>query len=213
MSRHIDESAELYALGMLDESESAAVLAHSDTCTECAHALRRASQVVASLSEAVPQQEPHASLRDRVLASGIGGAEKHSRWRWFGSGLAAGVCAAAIVLVPALFSAYRNVPRDDVALTTIVQSHFNHVSFTPMQTGAPQAKALYAKHLEWIYIVVHNPPAGMQVRANDGRRTRVLGTLSTSGENGTLFVRTPGPLQEIELLDKGAAVARAVPAL
>ena len=209
MSRHIDESAELYALGMLDESEAASVLAHTDTCAECAHALRRASQVVASLSEGIPQLEPRPSLRDRVLTSAQGGAERRSRMRWFGGGLAAGACAAAIVLF-ALFGAHRNAPTDEAALTTIVQSHFNHASFAPLKPGAPQAKALYAKHLEWIYIVVHRPPAGMEVLARNGRQSRVLGTLNASGENGTLFVRAPGPLDAVELLDNGAVVARAV---
>ena len=211
--KHLEESAELYALGMLDEVESEAVLAHAGSCSDCERALEQARQVVASLSEPVPQHEPRPALRDRLLASGAGAAETRSRWRWFGSGLSAGLAAAVLVLLFGHFTFQKGPSNDELALTTIVQSHFNHVSFVPLRHGAPQAKALYAKHLEWMYIVVHNPPRDLEIIARNGAGSRVLGTLSASGENGTLFVRSPGPVKEVDLVDHGITLAHATPAI
>lgn len=208
---HIDESAELYALGMLEGAESANVLAHARTCTQCAQLLERAQHVVAVLSEGIEQTDVRPGLRDRLLASAAGRSKERARYGWFGGGLAAGLAAAALVLLPGHFSTTSTRTNDDLALSTIVGSHFNHVSFVALRPGAPQAKALYAKHLEWIYIVVHKPPPGLEVAAADTSGMRSLGTLGITGENGTLFIRAPGRIKQIVLLADGIAVAQATP--
>src|SRR5438552_18715103 len=47
---HVDENAELYALGTLSDSERAAVDAHVATCASCAHRVGEAEEAVAALS-------------------------------------------------------------------------------------------------------------------------------------------------------------------
>jgi anti-sigma-K factor RskA len=56
-----------YALGALDEAERRAFEAHLPTCPECAAEVRELGAVAAALALGVPQVDPPAALRDRVL--------------------------------------------------------------------------------------------------------------------------------------------------
>lgn len=65
-----DELRELsggYALGILDEQERRAFEAHVSTCARCAAEIRDFTAVASALALDVPQVDPPASLRDRVL--------------------------------------------------------------------------------------------------------------------------------------------------
>ena len=56
---HVDENAELYALGTLSDTDRAAVDAHVATCASCAQRVGEAEETVAALSArqtAVPGQ-------------------------------------------------------------------------------------------------------------------------------------------------------------
>lgn len=65
-----DELRELsggYALGILDEPQRRAFEAHVSTCASCAAEIRDFTAVASALALDVPQVDPPASLRDRVL--------------------------------------------------------------------------------------------------------------------------------------------------
>jgi len=65
-----DELRELsggYALGILDEQDRRAFEAHVSTCASCAAEIRDFTAVGSALALDVPQVDPPASLRDRVL--------------------------------------------------------------------------------------------------------------------------------------------------
>jgi anti-sigma-K factor RskA len=65
-----DELRELsggYALGILHEPERRAFEAHVSTCASCAAEIRDFTAVASALALDVPQVDPPASLRDRVL--------------------------------------------------------------------------------------------------------------------------------------------------
>lgn len=69
-----DELRELtggYALGALSEDERRALEAHLLTCAECSLEVRQLSQVANGLAHAVPQLEPPAALRARVLNAAL----------------------------------------------------------------------------------------------------------------------------------------------
>ena len=71
-----------YALGALSEAEHRAFEAHLKTCAECAAEVREFAAVAAGLPYAVPQVDPPAALRDRVLqAVAADGAGAQSRRR------------------------------------------------------------------------------------------------------------------------------------
>jgi anti-sigma-K factor RskA len=56
-----------YALGILDEPERRAFEAHISTCASCAAEVRDFTAVASALALDVPQVDPPASLRERVL--------------------------------------------------------------------------------------------------------------------------------------------------
>lgn len=105
----VRDDAGLYALGALDAEARAAFEQHLSTCEECQRELRSLAPVVAALAQAVPQVQPSASLRERVLAvtgqsravspeaedeeSGAPGGA--ARWAWLAA-------AAALVLAVGL---------------------------------------------------------------------------------------------------------------
>lgn len=70
------ESTGLYALDALDPSERVEFEQHLTTCAECAEEVRSLRAVAGALPLGVPQVDPPASLRGRVLAAA--GAVPHS---------------------------------------------------------------------------------------------------------------------------------------
>jgi anti-sigma-K factor RskA len=77
-----DELRELtggYALGVLSDSDRAALEAHLATCAECAREVREFTGVASSLAFAAPQVDPPAALRERVLRAAVAPATPHVR--------------------------------------------------------------------------------------------------------------------------------------
>jgi anti-sigma-K factor RskA len=62
------EQAAAYALGALTAEERLAYEAHLATCAECQAEVRSLGDVTVALAQTVPQVEPSASLRARILA-------------------------------------------------------------------------------------------------------------------------------------------------
>ena len=110
----------LYALGMLTGEERLEFEAHLESCPSCAAEVREAGEAVDALGVAVPQIEPPASLRARVLASvqrpasgaaaddasgatagaaAVPASHVRASWRWsVPYGLAAAASIAAVAL-------------------------------------------------------------------------------------------------------------------
>jgi hypothetical protein len=80
VSRHIEELAELYALGSLGSRESAAVERHVRTCIECADRIRDAEATIAFISDLEEHhQPPRAAARSfPVRLAGARAAQKRS---------------------------------------------------------------------------------------------------------------------------------------
>ena len=66
------EQLPVYAIGALTGAERAVVESHVRGCTACAAELSRFAPVVGALAQIVPQHDPPAALRTRVLASAGG---------------------------------------------------------------------------------------------------------------------------------------------
>ena len=64
----IEEQGPAYALGALDSAEREALEAHAERCPACARELADLRQVAAQLALSVPQHEPPAALRGRILS-------------------------------------------------------------------------------------------------------------------------------------------------
>jgi anti-sigma-K factor RskA len=65
---HIIDLIPAYALDCLDPQEAQIVAAHLADCSECRQELRAYQDIVADLPLAVPQFDPPAGLKDKILA-------------------------------------------------------------------------------------------------------------------------------------------------
>jgi hypothetical protein len=77
---HIEELAELYALGSLDSREGAAVERHVRTCIECADRIRDAEATIAFISDLEEHHQPPrmAARSFPVRLAGARAAQKRS---------------------------------------------------------------------------------------------------------------------------------------
>jgi anti-sigma factor RsiW len=202
-SQHIDELAELYALGSLEEPQRALVDAHVRMCEACAGRLGEAEATVVALIE---PGTPSASLDRRVHAAFV----LRSPWRW-----TAPLVAAAFVLglLPSMLlwsSVSRNAGFDTEqtqAVQAMVNSHFAHAPFVQLSADAPKAKLIYSRTADWRYVVAQTDRA-YDVAAKTNGRTIVLGQLRVRGNAGELFVTHAPASREFLLLDGSRAVGR-----
>ncbi len=210
---HIGEDAELYALGMLSDFETAQIRQHIGACSACRTSVSRAADVIAALAAETPQLEPGIALRARLLKdAGLGTPKgRKTSWKWFAAGAFAGIAAAALVFLPMRASQDRIAAQNDLAFSTLVGSHFNHVQFAPATADAPRGKVLYGRHGEWVYVIVHAPRSGTEVALVRATGRTMLGSLLASGSNDTIFKANPGRFISIELVANGKVIAQAVP--
>jgi anti-sigma factor RsiW len=68
MNRHIDELAELFALGSLSESEKTAVDRHVRTCVACANRIRAAEETIAFIADLEEHHEPPETIAETFAA-------------------------------------------------------------------------------------------------------------------------------------------------
>jgi len=115
--------------------------------------------------------------------------------RYGGLALAAGFALAVLALGWQTLAFRARVSSDDLALATIVHSHFNHVTMTPESSHIVAAKVLYARDGSWLYIIVDEPGGRLRAKARTALGTSDLGLLRNSSRIATLLVR---PLQRIE---------------
>lgn len=200
---HIEELAELYALGVLNDAERASVDAHAITCTVCA---KRVGDAEALIAETVEEREPRRALDVRVRKAFAPRVAAAPRWGGlvaaaFVIGLLPGLIFAALYRPAAPFQADR-----DRAIAAMVNAHFLHAQFTPLSRDAPKAKVLYGRTSPWRFFVAQTNRA-YTVEAESANGATVLGTLHVSGDAGELFV-PQNSARAFVLLDGARPVAR-----
>jgi len=210
VTQHLGDDAELYALGLLDDDAAREVERHIAHCSDCAERAAQAQIVAASLAAALPAATPSPALERRLRES--------ARWHPAGAKPRANLfrfaVAAALVLAFLGLGVQTLVLRgrlanDDVALVTMVHSHFNHVSMSPESENPVAAKILYARDGSWVYIIADKPGGSLRALARTASVTTDLGALANSGETATLLVRPRERIASITLLRGGTPVASA----
>lgn len=218
MTQHIGDDAELYALGALDATEAAAVERHVAGCPECAVRVVDAQGVAATLASALPEVTPSASLDRRIhdlassgsvtpLRPAQSSARSSSFWQY------AIAAVFALAFLGAGFEALRlhgRLADEDLALATVVHSHFNHVSMTPISGSAIAAKVLYARDGSWVYVIADRPGAELHVLSIGAAGRTDLGALHSDGQTASLLIRPASRIQSIALQRDGVAVAAAM---
>jgi hypothetical protein len=193
---HLDDDAELYALGLTDRERDAEIEAHLAACDACRTRVVAAEAAAASLAAALPPVP--AAVAPRA-------------W-WTTAATAAAVVFAAGTAFEgmAAHTASAKLARTDVALGAIASSHFGHTTMTADEPGIV-VKALYARDGAWLYVVAQNAPPGAHVMLRRGAVASDLGALD-AGSPATLFARAPGRADEIGIKAGDRLVAHGTPA-
>jgi hypothetical protein len=210
VTEHLGDNAELYPLGILDNDAARAVEGHIALCSECAERVAQAQAVAASLAAALPLATPSPALERRLRES----ARPQLGARKMPVNVLRFAIAAAFLIAFLGFGFQtlllrQRLAAEDVALVTMVHSHFNHVSMSPDSANPVAAKILYARDGSWIYIIADKPGGALHAIANTPGGVADLGELLSTGETATLLVHPRERIRSIVLQRAGTTVASA----
>jgi hypothetical protein len=184
--QHLDENAELYALGELDPAERAEIEAHLATCTACVERVAEAASVVAAMASALPARDTRSARRP-------------SSPLW--------LAAAAVIAIGFGILGWAEVmlryqtASTAIALQTLVNNHFLHVQMTGTSATAPNAKVMYGRDGSWIYVIVDAPQSRLHVVLTRAGERRDVGELEAAGHVSALLVENAGHPRLVELRD------------
>jgi hypothetical protein len=191
---HLDDDAELYALGLTERERSAEIEAHIAECPDCRARVIAAEAAGEALAATLPPV-PAAPAR-------------RTWWPALATAAAVVFAATAAVQGSASYTARAELARTDVALTAIASSHFGHTTLS--SDSGVVAKAIYARDGAWCYLVVNGAPSGAHVVIRHGTSARDAGTLG-AGAPATLFVRAPGRADEVSVVAGDRVIAHGAP--
>jgi hypothetical protein len=190
---HVDELAELYAAGMLDEREGARVEAHVTHCDECLRRVGEAEETVLALERRFKAGDEMPAMHRLTLAR-----RRRPYW-WAAPAVAAALVVGWLLPRPEAFT--------NPATLAMIHSHFSHAQFTGVP-AAPPAKVLYARDRSWYYVIVEGRYRfGVYGIAN--RHSIDLGSTTPNGDTSALFSAARTPFERLELRSRGALVEAA----
>jgi anti-sigma-K factor RskA len=210
VTEHLGENAELYPLGLLDDDAVRDVERHIAFCSACAERVAQARSVAAALAAALPEATPSPALERRLRASTrpqLGAAK--ARASAFRFALAAAIALVFLGLGWQTLVLDQRLKAEDVALVTMVHSHFNHVSMAPESANPVAAKILYARDGSWMYVIADKPGGSLHAIAETATGTIDLGPLTPTGETASLLVRPVERIRSLVLQRAGTNVASA----
>ncbi len=206
---HIGENAELFALGALDEDERMRVENHARFCVPCMKLLGNAERVVSDLENAMPQRDPPARLKERLLRSARARETGELRPMWFRRSLAAlilmGILTAFMGL--RLLQVDRQLRKTETLVVALSNDEFGLISLRAGVSGRVLATAICEKHGNWIYLIIGKARPELALYGERNGRRELLGRAITQGEAATLFIERPGKFSALELTANGTVVA------
>jgi hypothetical protein len=194
---HIDQEAELYALGMLDDDERARIDEHLLGCEPCTVLVGNAEAAVAALIDTTQVRTPQR------------------RAAWWPVAVAAAFALAAAGLLGQNVILRGALTNDGTLLATMVDSHFDHAQFQA-PGGAPlAAKAIYERHGKWYEVLADGTPAWRVVLVHpDGTREPATADFARRGAASIVYLAPTAPVRSIDLEDAAGHVVGSVrPAL
>jgi hypothetical protein len=219
MMAHPHDDIEAFALGELDATRAAQVLAHADACPTCAVLLADAMNGVAALAELEETREMKRPLaRLGAAESRLGAAElirptaarRPNVAAWL-AGAAAAACLALLFWNIQLRNDALGVPVD-----ALVHSHFiHHPLHSARSTGA--AKVLQSLDGRWLYVVADGlmPRAHYDLWETRAGTTLMVGEFSADGAGRTAkyFEQQPGAIDALAVTETGRSPSQDANAL
>ena len=101
------------------------------------------------------------------------------------------------------------VVADQQAATAMLAGHFNHAALRALRPDAPSAKVVYPREGGWLYVLLAPGKTALDVAVVTGSARQTVASLAPSDRTRTVFVRYPGRVNDVELLEDGVPVARA----
>ena len=202
MTEHLGEDAELYPLGILDDDAARDVERHIALCSGVRGARRTSASRRGFAGGSVARWPRRRRRWSEDCASPTRpqlGARQTS------ASIFRFALAAAVALILLGFGladarvARQRLAAEDVALVTMVHSHFNHVSMSPQSANPVAAKILYARDGSWIYIIADKPGGPLHAIADTAAGADDLGVLASAGETATLLVHPRERIRSIVL--------------
>jgi hypothetical protein len=204
---HLGDTADLYAIGALDDAEREAVDRHVALCYECATLLGEAEARVTILIEADGRYVPQAPLERRV-------SPLVRRRPALSYAFAAVAAAFVIGLLPSTYFWQQNqamhatMLADAAAMNRLATMPHRSVAFSPMN-GNSAARVMYAPDGSWYVVLIRGASKALSVAwMHDGQRT-VLGTATPYGEVAMLYLPMSHRMDQLALMDGERVVAKA----
>jgi hypothetical protein len=190
---HIDQEAELYALGMLDDEERARIDEHLLTCEPCTVLVGNAEAAVASLIDSTQERRP---ARRRA---------------WWPVAVAAAFALSTLGLLGQNVILHGALSSDGTLLATMIDSHFDHAQFQAAGGREIAAKAIYERHGKWYEILADGTPAWHVVFVRpDGTRDPAAAAFAHRGAASIVYLAPSTPVRSIELEDTAGHVVGTV---
>jgi hypothetical protein len=207
---HFGERAALYALGALDDAESAALEAHLRVCAACAKLVGEAERDVDTITSLETRRRAPEELSRRVERLLAPARPQPAPWSRF-------MAIAAAFLIGVLPSAYlweRNRAMQDAMLSQ--SSAMDRLATTAHRTasfratnGALAANVMYPSDGSWYVIVVRGASHALQVAwMHDGAQT-MLGDAVPHGRVAMLYLPKSHRMEQLALMDGPRIVAQA----
>ena len=197
MTTHISEDAALYALGLLDERESAAVDAHVVSCEACARLLAQAYDDVAAMATAEQQYEVPVRIA----------SVRRSRWQPAFAALAAAVMLA--LLPSAYFYEQNQAMHAAMVADTDVIARVASAPHRVAPFSGRTANVVYATDGSWYCVVVRGAKKPVNVAwMHDGQQI-MLGTAVPHGDVAVLYLPRSHRMDQLALLEDDRMVGQA----
>jgi hypothetical protein len=217
---HLDDVAECYALGLVNEAESDAIEAHVRWCRACSDRLGRAEATVAALVERTLGREPAPpELVARISTFERFGREPARKRRsWPMIDAWAAVAILAIVSVSLLLQTIglrSSLSSDSTLLVALVRGHFSHAQFVSPNGDPLAAKVVYERHGRWYEIIATGIDADARVTiVRAGVATESPARFALRGDAIMLALPALGQVDELRLVDShGRLLGRVRPVL
>jgi hypothetical protein len=207
-AEHIEELAELYAIGALDNAERQAIELHVARCVQCSLRLAQAEDDVAAMEDARVQHRPPEQLQRRIRAMTL---RSQVRWQSFVLAVAA---ALVLGLVPSAYfwqqnqAMHETMTADAAAISRVASTPHRSAPFSEMSDGSA-ASVMYGPDGSWYVVLVRGASHALSVAwMHDGRRT-MLGTAVPHDDVAMLYLPKSHRMDQLALMDGEKVVAQA----